>query len=1723
MGFSKKAHLQQNIEAIQTVFQLEKEQRQATYKELQKLQKYVGFGGLKCVLHPANSFSDIAHWSNSELDLFSLVSELHRIIKENTPNEKTYKRYIDSIRSSVLTAFYTPNELVHKLGQTLQNNNIQINRFLDPSAGMGVFLSALGNNSSVAFEKDLLTAKMLQYTYPDTLVKAQGFETIDKQYHNYFDVVSSNIPFGDMQVFDPDFSKSTDAVSKQASKTIHNYFFLKAMDTLREGGLLAFVTSRGVLNSAKNKVVRERLLEKSHLITAIRLPNNLFTENAGTEVGSDFILLQKDSNKQQLTPQEQNFIESYTTEKGIANSRLFQSFDNIVTNKSFIDTDPYGKPAIIHLHTEGITQISEDFATILQKDITTNFNKQLYLQEVQQQQKIVAKNVQKEVKSSNAIQEEPLVTLYDLFNFTEEERNPNYKPKKAKRNKKQKSGITPVKTPKLPKISEEPRPFLNTILPHYKDGCLVLYETQIGYLKSLNETTPMFHPVFLNSLQEQRIKNYLPIRDAYFELYQQETETQTEQPKLRGNLNTYYDAYVKANGNLNNSNTIKLLKMDTIGNDILYLERSQGNTFKKADIFYRPVAFNPNEITEVANANEALSASLNKFSKVDFDYMQKISGIDITTLKSDLKDRVFYHPLVNEYQIADQFLAGNVIEKAKAIEAYQNEHPTNEFSEEINESLDKLKAVFPRKIEFEELDFNLGERWIPTKIYSRFASHLFDTDVNIRYTPNGDTFSVQCNRKNATIWDKCNVKSESRNYDGIALMKHALVNTTPKITKKATIDEKEVKIPDSEAIQLANSKVDEIRSEFVDWLQAQTPEFKERLTNLYNNTFNCFVRPDYDGIHQTFPDLDRKGLGIEDLYDSQKDVVWMIKNNGGAICDHEVGAGKTLVMCCASYELKRLGLANKPMIIGLKANVHEIAETYRKAYPNARILYPGKQDFTPNKRQRIFADIKNNDWDAVILTHDQFGKIPQSAEVQQEILQAELETVETNLWLLEKQGEEVSRGMIRGMYKRKENLEVKLKSIAYDIEQRKDDMIDFKIMGIDHLFVDESHKFKNLMFNTRHDRVAGLGNSQGSQRALNLLFALRTIQQKTGKDLGATFLSGTTISNSLTELYLLFKYLRPKALEKQNIHCFDAWSAIYAKKTTDYEFSVTNNIVQKERFRYFIKVPELAQFYSEITDYRTAKDIGIDRPEKNEILYNIPPTPEQEDFIQRLMKFAKSGDATILGREPLSKSEEKAKMLIATNYARKMSLDMRMISQGYSDHINNKASHCAKKINDYYQKYKAQKGTQFVFSDLGTYKPNQWNPYSEIKRKLVENYGIPESEIRFIQEAKTDNARKSFIKQMNEGKIRVLFGSTEMLGTGVNAQKRAVAIHHLDTPWRPSDLAQRDGRAIRKGNEISKHFADNKVDVLIYAVEKSLDSYKFNLLHNKQLFIDQLKKNNLGKRTIDEGSMDEKSGMNFSEYVAILSGNTDLLEKAKIEKKITALESERKAFHGSKWASKNKLENLTKLAVLGKERVTAMQNDQQQFLSSLQKDENGTILNPIQLKNCNATDVEAIGKHLNKLSKEMNTQGEYRSIGSLYGFTLLIKTEATMKDEFDFTQNRFFVLGSGDIKYTYNNGNLALDPKLASANFLNALFKIPSLIEKEAQKLRENEVQIPTLKEVVNAEWRKEPELKELKIELDSLNRKIQNEITPNDTSESRLVVNKNVEKVTNNFTRKVS
>ena len=2024
MAYNKKAVLEGNTEAIRVILRLEKERREATEAEKVLLRGYQGFGGLKCVLNRCDNPDDLRYWSASEQNLFAPTQRLKQMIYRDAVDASTAKRYWESIKASVLTSFYTDTRIVSAIAEALSAADVQVRRCLDPSAGMGAFTETFAKSAGMvdAMEKDLLTARITQALHPygkdNIFVRQEPFEAIGElEEKDKYDLITSNIPFGDFMVYDRSYSKGENILKRESTRTIHNYFFVKGLDTIKEGGLLAFITSQGVLDSPKNEAIRRYLLQNSRLISAIRLPSGMFSENAGTDVGSDLIVLQKQSGKEIGEGIEQQFVQTASVPKGdgfsiaFNHNSLFEgewkdiSHRTIATERT-MGTDPYGKPAWEYTFDGSIEDMADSLCTQLSLEVEQRFDRKLYetgipmteeewqvhvdkmvqkvqgglkteqppllqeskdkeekkedkedekeeenaynlmpdstkkqlpklyatekqligdrtayaryffpmgaytaymleydpkerigfgavtmgygwelgymslkemeevkihglgierdlyfkptkLHEIAELEEIVRgqytkepiieeikdesrQEVQKPVQEDNQPQamveqveevlkvEEaapvlhtepetepapegvPVITLQRQYEqesreirtdveapremngqtvFFDEDHHPimdstieteameqflfapeeyslwtqdvarvNNEIKEAAQQKKgsdnqplsasrqpkparstpsssrrsKKTASAPVREPSLFDFMEEaeprkpqpiaevkkefdasPRPFLSSPDSHLRDGSIVVQNGQVGFLSDLKRH-PTFNPMDLPFAQLSRLKAYIEIRESYHRLYDYEANNQAEDKEEREKLNRLYDGYVGRWGYFNQKTNTDVIKMDATGVEMLFLERSENGKYIKADIFAHPTAFSTSELSIASDPMEALGASLNKYGTVELDYMSSLlPDMEESDMLSALEGRIFYNPEEDSYEVADKFISGNVIEKAERIESWLLDHPEHE---EAKQSLTALRAATPTPIPFADLDFNLGERWIPAKVYGKFASEFFETDIRVSYHSNMDEYAIGCDQKNGNIWHKYAVQGEFRRYDGLNLLKHALHNTIPDINKSKTIldaegNEKTIKVRDGHAIQMANAKIEEIRQGFVDWLGRTPDTFKEQLSDRYNRLFNCFVRPNFDGTHQSFPDLDLKRLGIQDLYKSQKDAVWMLKTNGGGICDHEVGAGKTLIMCTAAYEMKRLGLANKPMIIGLKANVFDIADTFRKAYPNAKILYPGKNDFSKQNRQRIFNDIKNNDWDCIILTHEQFGMIPQALEIQEAILQKEKDSVEENLEVLRMQGADISRAMLKGLEKRKQTLEAKLQDIQDSIAERKDDAVDFKMMGIDHLFVDESHQFKNLMFNTRHDRVSGLGNPDGSQRALNMLFAIRTIQERSGKDLGATFLSGTTISNSLTELYLLFKYLRPQALEKQGINSFDAWAAVFAKKSTDYEFSITNEIIQKERFRTFIKVPELASFYAEICDFRTAKDIGIDRPEKNEILHNIPPTPEQEEFIGKLMEFAKNGDATLLGRAPLSESEEKAKMLIATDYARKMSLDLRMIDEnGYSDHIDNKASHCAKLLNDYYQKYDAQKGTQFVFSDLGTYKPGgDFNIYSEVKRKLVEDYHIPSYEIRFIQECKNEKAKKAMVEAMNRGDIRIIFGSTSMLGTGVNAQQRAVAVHQLDTPWRPSDLEQRNGRAIRKGNMVAKEFADNKVDVIIYAVERSLDSYKFNLLHNKQLFINQLKTNTLGSRTIDEGSMDEDSGMNFSEYVAVLSGNTDLLEKAKLDKKIATLESERKNFLRERDAATGKLAEIDSSVSFHSDKIKEAKADLACFEKRVERDKEGNPINKLVIKGVeDSTDIKVIAARLHEIEEKARTKSEYNKIGEVYGFSIMVKTESSSKDLFDCSINRFFVKGQESIYYTYNNGKLAADPKLACENFVNALERIPKVIESHEKEMAKVVTNKDVYTNIANSSWKKEDELRSLKGEAAELDRKIA--LTLNEPNEENEKSNEN-------------
>lgn len=1627
MGYNKLTSLSANIKAIETAVAIHSQGRTATQEEKQVLAQYSGFGGIKDVL-------DLGTDKPLDKGVTGLLNRLLDALRTLAGgDEAACRSLVESIKSSVLTAFYTPQFLIDavaaQIHKTFSANGLQMQSFLEPSAGIGGFLPvAMPGTRSYAFEKDTITGLVLSLLHEDATTVTAGFETIGTQEleHRKFDVIASNIPFGNFHVFDADLWKKG-GIYEQATKTIHNYFFVKAMELLSDGGLLAFVTSRGVADTAGNKFVREYLVNHADLISAVRLPDALFMQTSGIDVGSDLLIFQKHTNKAALSAREQMFLqvgkEMYDMNGTMTENanKLFSMPKTVLATDSRIVMNQHGKYVRKHQWLGSDAAMAQYLSALLKYDFDRYFRKSLFGQ-----------------------QGEASVQM-SLFGMQE--------------------------TTAL-SVNRGRRAYTEKLEDWMKSGTLVMFEGQIGtvvFRKSSHyaDVAVDFVPVDEGKVNMERAADYFPVREAYFMLSVRERDLQTEQTAIRERLNTLYDAFVAKWGFFHENDNKEFIMLDSLGVEVFTIEMQLGGDIVKADIMREPVAFTKIATDRILQPSEALASSLNFYGKVEMDYIMRSTGLSDEDVIAALQGEIFYNPVTDEWEHKGKFIAGNVI--AKCTEFVSCIPDLSERQQQWTEiSVKALENATPETIPYEELDINMGERWIDPQLYADFAADLFGVEAEVMYFDVNDTYVVRLKGYSPAAYNTYSV----RNFNGEDLFVHALHDTVPEITKEVYRNGDKVRVPDEEAIQEAATKIQEIRSNFNQWLDARPLEVRDELVRTYNERFNCYVRPAYDGSAQTFPQLSFEQFPYNELYPSQKDAIWMIKQNGGGICWHEVGTGKTMIMCVSAYEMKRLGLVQKPLIIGLKANVHEIADTFRKAYPNAKVLYPGKEDFTPANRKEVFSKIKNNNWDCIILTHDQFAKIPQSEETMIEIFTEELYDVERSLEVLEQSTMRYrSRKMQKGLEVRQENLKAKLSELRTKLDGRKDDTVDFHSMGIDHIFVDECHMFKNLMFQTRHTRVAGIGNTKGSQRAMNLLFAIRDIQHRTGRDLGATFLSGTVVVNALTELYVMFKYLRPRELKRQQISCFDAWAAIFTKKTADYELNVTGAIKRKERFRTYIKVPELAMFLREITDYRTADMINLDVPEKNVRFLSHAPTIEQEEMIGRLVSFAGSGNWEDLGLDMIEPDNlDKAKMLIATNVARKMALDMRLLGEKFSDDAGNKASICARTIYDYYVRSAANKGTQFVFSDLSTYKPNEWNIYTDIKEKLV-RLGIPADEIQFIQCATTERARKRLFEDMNSGRVRVLFGSTSMLGTGVNAQQRAVAVHHLEIPWRPADMEQRNGRAVRKGNTV-KLWGGNVVDIVIYGTEKTLDAYKFNLLKNKQMFINQINNGTIAVRRIDEDSMDEDNGMNFAEFVAILSGNTDLLNKAKLDNKIMQLEKEQAIFKKERIRAERKIAANTE-AVGKAERIVAQVEQDMEYIASYSGNRETLLLNLPQATR------EETGRELHRIAKTYRGEA-YRTIGSYMGLNLLVSSEYTLSGSFD--RNVFFVEGVSGLKYRCGvSGALPLGFAESARYPQAALERMPSLIEKQQKQIAQLQHEIPTLQEITARKWSKAEELERLK------------------------------------------
>ncbi len=1587
------------------------------------LESFTGFGALKELLLPLN---DKTSWTTEDLRMELLVQEFHQALKEKFPDK--HEQALASLRNATLQSFYTPPSIIEPLVNATKENSVGIRSILEPSAGTGNFITALKKEfpqaTITAIEKDWLSARFLRQGHPDIETLHCGFEEFSNR---KFDLIISNIPFGNVSVFDDAMFRESIPVKIKSTTRIHNYFFVKALDNLKDEGLLAFITSIGVADSPANKEIREYLMRKADLITVLRLPNSVF-KSAGTSPVTDILVLRKNTIKKNISPHEREFVAS---EK-------------------------------IHVPDD--------------KGLSVEVNINGYLKVRQEQ--ILGELMAGGQYRGDALDVNPFT------NWTEKKLSEVISKELSEalvsKSKSHKSGIETVLTDTQPPTEAiSSAQHLSPNHPDYgilKPGNLLIHQGKVATIELHGSQRIISQVDVIKDVERTYLLSRL--RNTLNRLVKSEQENEVlEMNRHREELNNQYDLFTFRYGNINSIPNRKLCLFDAEGFKLLALEKQINSHYIKADIFNQQVNNKEVTVTQPESLKDALLMSLNAHNSVNVEYMAALmmkSRAEV--VREGLDEELIFKNIdsnAESFVTKDKFLSGNIVHKMTAYEqmqAYTEER--NRFpdltDQDVERHIVKLREVQPVFLKRELIDINIGERWIPSEIYEAFARDLFKEFTEVKYLESTDSFLI--NVKGYSNEESITYSATTHNgkIGGSKIMEYAMADTQPYLQIKISDDPPQYKL-DLDGMKNVEMKIREVKEAFEKFIN-DNPQIAHRIETIYNRDINNSVRRDYDGAH-----LQLKGLShfVPRLY--QKDAVWMLLQQDGGIIDHKVGAGKTLVIISAAMEMRRLNLAQKPLIICMKANVADVAKDFRKAYPEANILAPDPQkDFTKQNRQRIFASIVANDWDAVIITHDMFMAIPQSNEVKKEILEQELNNLNDDLKAVA-ENRSLSKRVLKGLESRKQNLSVRLMMTEAAINRDKYSY-DFDKLGFDHIFVDESQEFKNLHFTTRHQQVAGLGDPSGSQRALNLELAIRTIQKKKGGDRGATFSSGTTISNSLVELYLLFKYLRPNKLAELKINSFDAWAKMYARKSATYEFSVTNELKMRDRYREFIKVPELARFYAEITHVVNDHNLKIDKPEVNHEVVNMEPTDSQQTYTQKLISFTKTKDPAYVDMV-LNEKEMNAFMLIATNLAKKMSIDMRLISADkYGFEENGKIGQLCKTVADEYYDSKAYRGTQLIFSDLGTPAGKSFNVYEEIKRVLVERHDLDPAEIQFIHDHDSRTKKEQLFKQVNAGDVRVLIGSTKKLGTGVNVQERIIAMHHLDIPWRPSDFEQRTGRGGRQGNKIAKEHRNNVVRNYVYAVTRTLDAYQFNILSNKQKFINQIKNSSIDQRKIDEGAFDQDGGMNFGEYVALLNGNTDLLEKVRLEKKVADLERTYQVFLKRK-SEAEFYTTLTKLDKTEKETALNKLEVDNKLLSQYDIEKLPIVINGKSIE-----DKKEVGQLLLDKISQVSHAKEDVHLASLHDFIL----------NYHGVQQKVFVTGPSGLVYNYADGQLNDNPALAGRYIIDSVKRIPKVIENTHQAIEACEKKIVTYAQELKAEFNDKHLITDLKTQIEHLTVKLE-------------------------------
>ena len=1570
----KKERFRRNIMAIQLLKKCQEENRFATPEEQIILSKYVGWGGLSEAFDENNSA-----WATEYLELSSVL----------TPEEYA------SARESTLTAFYTPPEVITAIYKAMEQMGFKEGNLLEPSCGIGNFIGMLPDTMQdskiYGVELDTISAGIAQQLYQKTTIAAQGFEETNLP-DSFFDGVVGNVPFGDFKVSDKRYDKH--------KFLIHDYFFAKSLDKLRPGGVMALVTSKGTMDK-ETLAVRKYIAQRAELLGAIRLPNNTFKGNAGTEVVSDILILQK---RDRLIDIEPDWVHLDTDENGIKMNSYFVQHPEMILGEMKMVSGRFGMEAAC------VPYENADLAAQLDEAVA---------------------NIHGEI------------TEYETEEELEEEDN---------------------------SIPADPT---------VRNFSYTLVDDKIYYRENSRMT-----PVEVSATAENRIKGMIAIRNSVRTLIELQTEDypDSEIKAEQERLNRLYDTFLGKYGLINSRANTSAFSQDSSFSLLSALEiiGEDGELERKADMFSKRTIKPHTPVTSVDTASEALAVSLGEKATIDMDYMMGISGKSENEIFEDLKGVIFLNPLYEygnsyepKYLMADEYLSGNVREKLKIAKNSAELYP-----EDYKVNVEALQKVQPKDLTASEISVRLGATWLPPDDVQEFIFHLLETpryaqwNIKVHFSPFTSEWNIE-----GKSYDKGNVRAYNT-YGTSRINAYKIIEETLNLKdvrifdyieddegrKKAVLNKKETAI--------AQSKQEMIKQEFQDWIWSD-PERRERLCKSYNEKFNS-VRPrEYDGSHIIF-----NGMNPEiELREHQKNAVAHILYGGNTLLAHAVGAGKTFEMVAAAQESKRLGLCNKSLFVVPNHLTEQWAAEYLQLYPAANILVATKKDFETKNRKKFCGRIATGDYDAVIIGHSQFEKIPMSIERQRAILEQQLEEITGGIAELKRnRGENFS---IKQLEKSKKSIRQKLDKL--NDQTKKDDVVTFEELGVDRLFVDESHYYKNLYLYTKMRNVGGIAQTE-AQKSSDLFMKCRYLDEITGGR-GTVFATGTPISNSMVELYTIQRYLQYSTLVKNGLQHFDAWASTFGETITAVELTPEGTGYRaKTRFAKFYNLPELMAMFKEIADIKTADMLNLPVPEAKYHNIAVKPSEMQKEMVASLAERAEQ----VRGGGVDSSVDN---MLKITNDGRKLALDQRMLNDMLPDFEGSKINACVDNIYRIWEENADKKSAQLVFCDLSTPKNDgTFSVYNDIRKKLIER-GIPESEVKFIHEADTDMKKKELFQKTRKGEVRVLLGSTQKMGAGTNVQDKLIALHDVDCPWRPSDLEQRSGRIVRQGNE------NPQVDIYRYVTEQTFDAYLYQLVEGKQKFASQIMTSKSPVRSAED--IDE-TALSYAEIKMLATGNPYIKEKMDLDIQVQKLKMLKSNFLSEKYGLEDKVIKFypQQIAYL-KSRV-----------EGLTKDVETAKLHPkpideqplgMMVSGVSYSEKAEAGQAIINACKSMNSPdaiplGEYR------GFQ--------MELYFDTVQRNYVVKLKGE---TSRDVPLGDDSHGNIVRIDNGIERFEETLADTKNSLENTEKQFETAKQEIEKPFAKEEELKAKTARLDELNillnmDKKENEIVGGEPDEGEAV-----------------